>query len=223
MIKTLFLSMLMISSSWAKEPLRVAIIDTGLDPTDARFTHLCENGHIDLTGTGIKDTMGHGTFVAGLIQEYAGDANYCMIIIKLFDTKVVMEDTYGRGIKAAIDEKAALVNISGGGNRAEPGEYDLIRSNPQTMFVVAAGNWGADITGVEKFFPASYDLLNEVVVGSRGQMFRRSYFSNYGSIVTAWENGESVVGYSPTGLTTMSGTSMSTAIKTGKIINRWEK
>ena len=49
-------------------PLRVAVIDTGLDLSDKRFSsRLCKEGHEDFTHTTIEDKSGHGTHVVGLI------------------------------------------------------------------------------------------------------------------------------------------------------------
>jgi hypothetical protein len=64
-----------VSVSWGAEPVRVAVIDTGLNLKDSRFTHLCKDGHYDLSDTSIEDTEGHGTHIASLIQKYAGDSN----------------------------------------------------------------------------------------------------------------------------------------------------
>ncbi len=73
-------------SAYAKT-IRVAVIDTGLDLSDPRFSALlCK----DIKGVnlvpkeGIRDLIGHGTHVAGIIKKYAKDANYCMMIIKYY-------------------------------------------------------------------------------------------------------------------------------------------
>ena len=84
-MKYLFLLTLLFTLTAQAKTLRVAIVDTGLDLSDERFSeHLCPEGHKDFSASGIKDTVGHGTFIAGLIQKYAGKGNYCFLVYKYY-------------------------------------------------------------------------------------------------------------------------------------------
>jgi hypothetical protein len=92
-------------------------------------------------------------------------------------------------------------------------ERKLICEHTDITFVVSAGNDGVDLD-INPRYPASYDCSNIVVVANRGA---RS--SNYGSVVSAWEDGVMVWSMLPHGEEGyMTGTSMSTAIRTGRII-----
>jgi major intracellular serine protease len=200
--------------------VRIAIIDTGLDLNDPRFTKvLCPESHIDFTGKGITDYNGHGTHVAGLIKQYAGDHGYCMVIIKYYNEADSGERNYFAMINALsiiAQLKVDFVNISGGGTEYWEYEKILIESNPNTTFVVAAGNDGKWL-GKHHFFPCSYNVLNMICVGSISR-YGRTKFTNYGKVVTAWENGLYVKSTLPNGYGYMTGTSMSTAIRTGKLV-----
>lgn len=206
------------------KPIKVAVVDTGLDLTDPRFfEHLCPNGHKDFTGLGLKDMDGHGTHVAGLIQKYAGDANYCMIIYKYyFDEQTGQVNLRNEilAFEAAAKAKVDLVNMSGGGPEFNEREYLFIAENPQITFVVSAGNENEnlDIPGYY-YYPASYWLPNEIVVGSIQKDGSKAPLSNFSKKIVAKEVGTNVISYLPNDRTgEMSGTSMATAIHTGKMI-----
>ena len=208
------------------EPVRVAVIDTGLDMDDPRFkAHLCESGHLDWTKTGLKDTMGHGTHVAGLIVANAGRANYCLVIVKYYvlgaddHTTVVRE---GDAFRWAMDNGAQVVNFSGGGPAMHEPEYLAIKSHPKVLFVVAAGNEGKSVTEPgDSYYPAAIRLPNVIVVGNGTSAKDRAASSNFGPRVDVWEDGREVESTLPGGKRgKMTGTSMATAIHTGKLLSR---
>ena len=204
--------------------LRVAVIDSGLDLNDYRLTdHLCNTGHKDFSGEGLVDLNGHGTTIAGLIEEYAGDGNYCLVIYKYLSSTT--SDYYNQknevaAIAEAVKNNFKLVNISSGGPGFDEKEYDLIRLHPKTVFVVAAGNNGRNLNRDCYYFPACYLAENEQVIGNLSRDgLTLSPSSNYGRALTASEIGENVPSMLPgdrTGRT--SGTSMATAIHMGKLI-----
>jgi subtilisin family serine protease len=215
---TLLLLLSVITSSYAADPIRVAVVDTGLDLDDPRFTNvLCEHGHQDFTGTGIKDTDGHGTHVAGIIKQYAQNANYCLMILK-FWTPGNKPEHMTAALEWAIAVKADIVNISAGGVNGNAKEERLLYGAPRTLFVAAAGNAGLDI-GQHPFYPAAYPFPHVVAVGALTRKGERARFSNYGERVKTWELGELVGSYLPRGrVGQMSGTSMAAAVHTGKIV-----
>lgn len=225
-MKYLYL-LLLLSSTSSADVLKIGIVDTGLDVYDARFAgHICQDdtgpGAKDFTGTGIQDTMGHGTFIAGLIQQYAGSAHYCLYIAKYFMEDAPDLSNYSRLIAALqwlIEKKVKIINYSGGGYTSIEEEYLIIKEHPKVDFVVAAGNNGENLDHYN-YFPASYLLPNVYAVGCKHNG-KVCYFSNYGSLVRDWEDGQDVTGLAPHGTTKMSGTSMSTAIATGKAIRNF--
>lgn len=212
------LLLLTATNAYATPPVRVAVVDTGLDLKDPRFTsHLCPDGHRDFTGTGLVDTMEHGTHVAGLIQQYAGTANYCLVIIKVIDD-TQSDKVRDKAIIEGLDYAGSLtqaVNVSLAGQEFNQGEYDAIKGHPKTLYVAAAGNDHARTME----YPCAYPVPNVTCVGSS-----TGNYSNFGPWVKYKEPGTDVLSTLPGGrYGVKSGTSMSTAIFTGKLINKYAK
>ena len=219
------------TTSWAthkcSKHIRIAVIDTGLDLTDPRFfNHICRTGHKSFVPDGafLDDLSGHGTFVAGLIQQYAGEgSNYCMVIYKYYQESAPGELNEKRevlALQAAVDNGADIVNFSGGGPDFNEEESLIIKNNPQITFVVAAGNdeLDLDIPG-NKFYPASLFYKNEEVIGNIDKNGKRAFSSNYSKKIKNWEVGVDVSSYLHYGKTGKeSGTSKSTAIFSGKLV-----
>lgn len=208
--------------SHKNEPYRIAIVDTGLDIDDPRFKdRVCAEGHQDFTGEGLVDTNGHGTFVAGLIQKYAGNGNYCFLIYKYYSSKNNGPTSLKNEIKAfqkAIQSGAKIINFSAGGNEFNEREYLIMKENPNVTFIVAAGNEGRNIQSEESaFYPASYFLNNQEVVGAlniHGYKLKSSNYANTSNFY--WYPGEDLVSEDINGRKTSgSGTSYATAIRTG--------
>lgn len=227
LLAALFSALILLTCVGARSagPLkRVAIVDTGLALNDPRFAaRLCESGHKDFTGKGLADFHGHGTHVAGLIVANAGDAEYCLIILKYYTDDAIGAVNLRReraAFRWAIEQGAVIVNFSGGGPEFDEDEYLTLRDNPQTTFVVAAGNEGKDLdVRGQEYFPASYKLPNVFAVGSLDAAGSRAFTSGWGSRVRYWERGDVVMSTLPGGKTgEMSGTSMATAVATGKLV-----
>lgn len=195
--------------------VRVVIIDSGLDLNDPRFDGvLCKKGHKDLTGRGLNDVNGHGTHIAGLIQQYAGSRGYCLIIVKSYhESDLAYVDAY----KYAFSLKPDVINVSLNGDGYYKIEEKLLRKNPNVKLVAAAGNEGLNLDEVKRY-PGGLKLPNVYTVGNMLNDDERNPSSNYGSNVRFWEIGTNV--YSDAignGLAVKTGSSMSTAIKTGKM------
>ncbi len=224
-MKMLFASLGMVVSLTAgATQLKVAVIDTGLDLTDARFEKkLCLSGHKDFTGEGIHDSHGHGTHVAGLIQAHAGNSNYCLIVVKFWGTSVSTERgnaTMREAIAYAAALHADFVNISAGGEGSSLDELRIIANATKTRWITAAGNYARDLDAHCDYFPACYRLPNVVIVGSRLANGRPARSSNVGSVISAWELGEDVLSTAPGGFVRrLSGTSMATAVHTGRLLH----
>lgn len=202
---------------------RVAVVDTGLNLEDPRFkSALCASGHKDFTGHGIGDFDGHGTHVAGLIKRHAGNADYCLIILKFYLERDPGGHNLRRAIAAfreAVLQGATVVNFSGGGGEYIEEERVVIASAPGVTFMAAAGNESQNIGRFgTPFYPASYDLPNVRVVGALTPTGEKLSSSNYGSRVEYWEVGvqSSTLPYGREG--EMRGTSQATAVATGKLL-----
>jgi subtilisin family serine protease len=209
--------------------IRVGLVDTGLNLNDPRLKpHLCPTGHKNFVEhETLNDVNGHGTFVAGLIEQNAGKANYCLLIYKYYQADVpgiVNQKHELEAFKAAVDNGSTIVNFSAGGPNFTEDEYVFIKNHPEVIFVVAAGNEHSnlDIPGNE-FYPASLFLDNEKVVESIDKKGKLSTFSNYSTKANK-ELGESLHSYLPHGrYVNSSGTSFATAIFTGKLVDKLSK
>jgi subtilisin family serine protease len=166
-----------------------------------------------------SDLNGHGTHVAGTVgargDNAAGVAGVAWRT-GLMPLRVLDADGSGR-VASAISaygyagrEGARIVNASLGGSGFSRSEYDTIRSLPGVLFVVAAGNDGAD-NDTHPQYPCNYDLPNVVCVAATGQRDSLAGFSNYGARnVDLAAPGTTILSAWPGGYAYSSGTSMAT-------------
>jgi len=229
---------------WARLPrpvpkIIVAVIDTGLDEELMNKNSICKTGHKDFTGMGLKDNHGHGTHISGIIDQYAKNyiftkgkrpsdidiinVNYCQIIIKYYDPKAHGSDNLKNTIQAfrwAIDQKVDVINYSGGGLEYSKEEYKVVVEalDKGIKVVAAAGNERSDID-ISKYYPAMYDKRIYIVGNIVGESREIAASSNKGKSVNTWEIGTNVLSRLPVNkYGYMTGTSQSTAIKSGKIV-----
>jgi major intracellular serine protease len=218
------------------KPIVVAVIDTGIDPNLSKKVSLCRYGSKDFTGTGLADNHGHGSHVAGIIDSYAKGtridrvqrihANYCMVILKYFDGGHGAEwsqlSAERQALRYAINLKVDIINMSLNGRDPDKQEEALIKEalDKGIRIVVSAGNDGFKLSRAHKrtSYPAMYDYrLN--IVGNLDMSRHPAATSNSGSTVNAWEVGTDIESFCKSGgLCKKTGTSMSTAVRTGKII-----
>jgi hypothetical protein len=221
-IVVLILALLLILSAKA-QTLKIAVIDSGLDINDPRLSaHICPTGHRDFTGEGLQDIHGHGTEVVGLIEKNAGNGDYCIVVYKYFQESAPGSVNLTHEVEALVEatrNNIKLVNLSSGGPHFNEKEYLAIKGNPSTLFIVAAGNDGKNLnTPGDEYYPASYGLPNILPVGSTDDNGKRSSFSNYGRVISSFEIGNLVDTTLIEGHGPVSGTSFSTAVRTGKVI-----
>lgn len=213
------------------KPAVIAVIDTGLDmrrvPKNAK---ICKFGHKDFTG-GLSDNSrtvdpvpsdehGHGTNIAGIIANYAGDANYCIVVLKYYSPNKEHDNLKFtiEAIKYATNIGAKYLNYSGGGVERSSKEAKAIKAyldNGGTI-IAAAGNERSNIDQ-RPYYPAMEDS-RIISVGSIEKDGYPSNFSNWGKSVKRWEYGRNISGFG----VTLSGTSQATAVAAGKIINKQE-
>jgi subtilisin family serine protease len=185
------------------KPITIAVIDTGFGFHGlGKGAKLCKYGHKDFSGVnkfrtdlGTKDpvpldNMGHGTNVAGLIEQYAniGHANYCLVIVKYSDPLAKQTNNFPAEIKAftwANKIHVDLINYSGGGS-----EFNIYEAMQITKFldqggilVAAAGNNRNELDGSTKakWFPAMVDT-RIVVVGSKENKYIEDQYLKGGEL-----------------------------------------
>lgn len=160
--------------------IKVAVLDTGIHESlkDANF--LCKFGHKDFTGSGnIYDNHGHGTHIAGLIDQYAKGivlqkqedtekykellskkVKYCIVVMKYYDPRTPGNNLTNtiKAIQYAINLKVDIINYSGGGTDFSKEEEKLVKKAIKAgiKYVAAAGNERSNLN-IEKYYPASID------------------------------------------------------------------
>lgn len=220
----LFLMLLSLFNLHAEETrIKVAVIDTGVVRTKEVEPFLCQDGHLDLTNTGMYDRSGHGTNVTSLIVDKLDNKRFCVIIIKWIDgTRISVEyanQAIYKSIVHAIDQGVKYINMSLSGFSRLPKEEAAIRRALKNGIVmsVAAGNDGVYLSKTNCFvYPACYVVNNKNyhVVGNIELSGARNRYSNYGPIVTDQEVGVNKCA----GGVCLTGTSQSTAVLTNKLL-----
>jgi hypothetical protein len=165
-------------SIFAKETRdRVVIMDTGINMGKDPLPYLCQDGHIDFSGSGsIQDNNGHGTNIAGLVARGLDTTKQCITVIKYYDTDT---DPYNgqkddialvNSWNYLLQVNAKWVNMSFVGEIYVPQEYTVIKTllDRGVKVAVAAGNEKLDLSIKCERFPACYKFNspNFYVVGA---------------------------------------------------------
>jgi hypothetical protein len=109
---------------WLSET-SVAIIDSGIDGEHPEFLGRIAGANTFVGGSALRDTQGHGTFVAGLIAARLDTDGIAGLAFpaRLLVAKVVRADgvvpleAEARAIRWAVDKGARVINLSLGGVR----------------------------------------------------------------------------------------------------------
>jgi subtilisin family serine protease len=141
--------------------VKVAVLDTGVDATHPDLVGKVKEAQ-DFSGSGgTKDNFGHGTHVAATIAGTGAGAGGTRKGVApkadLLIGKVLGDDGSGAeswiiaGMEWAAAEGASVVNMSLGGDPTDGSDplsqaVDRITAESGTLFVIAAGNAGADGT-----------------------------------------------------------------------------
>ncbi|MBE6976053.1 MAG: peptidase [Ruminococcaceae bacterium] len=172
----------------------VGVIDTGIDVTHSDLSNRVNTElsrcFTDAYSTGLADSHGHGTHVAGIIgaqgNNEIGVSGTCWNV-QLVSLRVANADN-SLNVAAVIDaiyyadeEGIPILNYSGGGTQLS--EAAIARrvaiSNYFGLFVCAAGNNGTN-NDITPFYPSNHGLPNLISVGASTEFDTVASFSNYG-------------------------------------------
>jgi thermitase len=186
----------------------VAVVDTGVD-----------TGHPDLAANlqpgwdfveddaDPTDANGHGTHVAGTIAAAENGTGVVGVAPEAHVVPLRVLDADGSGwgsdVAAAFawagDHGVRVVNASLGADGITRAERDAIQAHPNTLYVVAAGNDGADVDTTPQY-PCAYSQANVLCVGATDANDAKAGFSNYGATsVDLFAPGTKVVSTYPRG------------------------
>lgn len=203
--------------------ITVAVLDTGINNTHDEFAGKDIAIYSQIAGSDGFDGHGHGTHVSGIIAATANNAKGGSGVapnVSLMSVKVLGDDGRGSsdgiisGIYQAVDEGAAVINMSLGGYWYDQLEQDAINyaANRGVVMCVSAGNDSGNI----KCYPAGFNNL--ICVAAVDQDNARAYFSNYGAWVDVSAPGSwilSTYASSNTAYGWMSGTSQAAPVVSG--------
>ncbi|MFF5208840.1 S8 family serine peptidase [Streptosporangium sp. NPDC000396] len=182
----------------------VAVVDTGLDTSHPQLTRGVAE---DVTNTGARDCLGHGTQVAGLIaaarkkgSPFAGVAPEARLIsVKYTDEERGQVGLMALAIVKAVQLGADVINVStqasDNTDLRNAVAYALAKN---VVVVAAAGNVNKEDGSPVPAYPASYPGV--ISVGSSGPNGRRADSSNPVTPVTVLAPGTQITSTWPGGL-----------------------
>jgi hypothetical protein len=109
-----------------RPPVYVAVIDSGVDGSHPELASRIDSAQSFVDNFPLRDSQGHGTFVAGLIAAETNNAQGIAGIgfpVRLLVAKVVRSDgtispeAEAKAIRWAVDKGAQVINLSLGGTR----------------------------------------------------------------------------------------------------------
>jgi Subtilase family/Thrombospondin type 3 repeat len=191
----------------------VAVVDSGIDAAHEDLLGRVGDqvNFIDEDPPGAADGNGHGTHVSGTIaatrDNGAGIAGVApnatiMALRALDDDGGGYDSDIAEAFAHAGGEAVRVVNASLGGPGGGATLRAAIADYPNTLFVVAAGNGGADDVGdsndVSPQYPCNVPEPNVLCVGASTYDDARGSFSNYGAFtVDVFAPGEGILSTFP--------------------------
>lgn len=185
--------------------VRIAVVDTGVDINHPDLRGRIAGRYNAVTGgTNVTDTLGHGTFVAGVavatgnngIGIAGASMGASVLAVKVANSGgLIYSDAVAGGITWAADHGAKVINISLGSDTSDSIERDAIAYaiGKGVLVVASAGNDGT----TTRLYPAAYPGV--VAVGATDvDTGRRAWFSQHGSWVTVGAPGVNITGTTPT-------------------------
>ncbi len=175
-------------------PVRIAIVDSGINTHHPRFTDVTfyaekrftedydEEGDFDPYT--IEDVHGHGTAVAGVIVAMLPDPSwYTLGSYRVVDqTGYTTYSVLLQGMQEAVADGAQVINFSGGGRERSFAVYEFLQSHPDVLFIFSAGNKSQRPPD----YPAHEDHLPSVIsVAAIDQSGALTRFTNTGALLAA--------------------------------------
>ena len=214
---------LMFNNNENKIPVKVAVIDTGVDINhDLLKTYMLDGWNFISNDNMLFNPeypldSSHGTHICGIITKIANDSNINIEVLplKVFENGIAYTSDILSAISYAKEYNASIINCSFGSSFENPILYETM-NNTNALFVCAVGNNRNDLDKYPSY-PASYRLSNILSVASVNADGGFSYFSNYSSnLVDITAIGRDVWSTLPNnGNGQMTGTSMSAAYISG--------
>jgi len=214
------------------EKVRVAILDTGVDPDHPDLEDALVATK-DFTGEGIEDLHGHGTHCAGIVAARANDIGFvgAAPLAGLVVGKVLRNSGSGsldwaaKGIDWAVAEGADIISLSLG---SRSGSETLHRAVHRALaegriVVAAAGNSGALFTNAIGY-PGRYGSV--LTVAAHDRQGQPSGFSSQGGEIDFMAPGQEIWStYRQGGYAKLSGTSMAAPFVAGvaALILAWHR
>jgi thermitase len=211
-------------AAWATSPgtpITIAVVDTGVDPTQPELAGKLVAGYDLATGALPSSDAGwHGTAVAsiaaGVSADPSGLASYCrqcsVMPVKVLDANGEGSDPdIARGVRWAVDHGARVLNLSLEGQSEDPSLHAAIRYafRHGVVVVAAAGNGGS----TDPAFPAAEP--NAIGVAATDPNDRLYPWSNRGRWVTIAAPGINLSAVPGGGVFPFMGTSSAAALVSG--------
>ena len=195
-------------AAWDVHPgdatVKIAVVDSGVDVSHPDLVGRVSDTYnaVD-SGTDVTDSVGHGTFVAGVAAATGNNSigvagasmGASVMAVKVADSAgQIWSDAEAAGIDWAADHGAKVINLSLGSDTPTQVESDAVAyaQGKGVLVVAAAGNDGATTPS----YPAAYPQV--VAVGATDAAGHRADFSEYGSWVTVGAPGVGITSTTPT-------------------------
>lgn len=179
----------------AATPVRIALIDTGYDPSiipdGVEKLKICPEGSYDFISEkpGVAAAHWHGSVTGSLIAEGLKDVDYCVLVYQVATfTGGIPDEALIAALKRASGEHLTALNMSLGGLTYSADVEAALRaiSSQGVAVFVAAGNDAHDFNVMCNTYPACYKIPGMYTVGAVDEGYLKASYSNYGERVDAW-------------------------------------